>query len=152
MESADRRARAIIVLDTNVLIPATLFEGSLAHKLLEELGRSKAKIFCSEEIMLEYETRVKRDFVDGKRLAGLGMRLPLLVAKIRNSVAIVETGHAVRACRDLQDNKILECAVASSAGYLVSYDKDLLCLGKYGRALIVHPKEMLRLLSRKKEK
>lgn len=44
---------------------------------------------------------------------------------------------------DLDDNKILECAVASGARYVVSGDKHLLKLGRYKGIKMISVAEML---------
>ena len=42
---------------------------------------------------------------------------------------------------DSEDNKILECALASGADIIVSGDKHLLKLGKYKKTTILSPRE-----------
>lgn len=128
------------VLDTNVLISATLFPNSLAQKLFERLVRSGWEIICSEEMLLEYESRIRRDFPEQEA------RLPLLIENLRLLAVIVAPVKNITACRDPQDNKILGCAVAASAKYLVSYDKDLLDLKKFEGIRILHPKDMVKML------
>ena len=46
---------ARITLDTNVLISATLWEGSVSKRLLDTLIRSDCLIFSSPEIIDEYK-------------------------------------------------------------------------------------------------
>jgi predicted nucleic acid-binding protein len=48
--------------------------------------------------------------------------------------------------RDPDDGKIIGCAIASAADYLVSRDKDLLLLRSYHGIRIVPPEEFLRIL------
>lgn len=50
-----------IVLDTNVLISATLWEGS-AHKTLLLLISRGARLYTSMAILQEYSKIIKRDF------------------------------------------------------------------------------------------
>jgi predicted nucleic acid-binding protein len=50
---------------------------------------------------------------------------------------------------DEPDNRILECAEASGSEYIVSGDKDLHRVGRYGNARVVKVAEMLELVSRK---
>jgi hypothetical protein len=42
---------------------------------------------------------------------------------------------------DMEDNKILECAVASGAEFIVTGDKHLLKLGKFRKIRIVAPRD-----------
>ena len=50
-----------IVLDTNVLISAALWDGSVAQKLLSKLLQPNIKIFSSMEILSEYQKVLKYD-------------------------------------------------------------------------------------------
>ena len=139
---------ASVVLDTNVFVSATLFEGSLAQKLLERLLAQNIRIYSSQAILLEYERIVRRDFIYKRGLAALEVRLPYLLARIRALTIQVRPVQKVAAARDESDNRILECALAASSQYLVSYDSDLLCLRQFGRTRIIHPKEMLAILGK----
>lgn len=51
-----------IVLDTNVLLSSTLWDGSVAQKLLFKLIKGGVKIFASENILSEYKKVLERDF------------------------------------------------------------------------------------------
>ena len=44
-------------------------------------------------------------------------------------------------CRDFKDDPILACAETSAAEYLVTGDKDLLLLEKYGNCVILSPRD-----------
>jgi uncharacterized protein len=48
--------------------------------------------------------------------------------------------------RDPDDDKIIACAVAAGAQYLVSRDRDLLSLASYAGVSIIAPEEFLRLV------
>jgi predicted nucleic acid-binding protein len=45
--------------------------------------------------------------------------------------------------RDPDDEKIIACAAAAGAEYLVGRDRDLLTLGRYGEIKIVSPEALL---------
>ena len=47
---------------------------------------------------------------------------------------------------DPDDNRVLECAATAGSEFIVSGDKDLLRLGRYGRARIVKVAEMVAVL------
>ena len=51
---------------------------------------------------------------------------------------------AVTVCRDPDDNKFLEAAIAAGAEYLVTSDKDLRDIGEYEGVKIRSPAEFLR--------
>ena len=48
--------------------------------------------------------------------------------------------------RDPDDDKIVACAVAAGAEYLVSRDRDLLSLGSYAGISIITPEEFIHLV------
>lgn len=48
--------------------------------------------------------------------------------------------------RDPDDDKIVACAVAAGAAYLVSRDHDLLSLRSYGEISIIAPEDFLHLV------
>lgn len=56
-----------IVFDTNVLISASLWDNSVAHKLLIRLIKENSELFTSVEILKEYKEAVIRDFKYGKK-------------------------------------------------------------------------------------
>ena len=51
-----------IVFDTNVLISATLWDNSVAKKVLFKCLRENIQIFSSQEIIEEYKEILARDF------------------------------------------------------------------------------------------
>ncbi|MDP4039763.1 MAG: putative toxin-antitoxin system toxin component, PIN family [Candidatus Pacearchaeota archaeon] len=52
----------VVTFDTNVLLSATLWDGSVAQKLLYDLIRQNIKIYSSLEILNEYQKVLRRDF------------------------------------------------------------------------------------------
>ena len=140
-----------VVLDTNVLISATVFEGSEAQKLVQELVRHGAKICCSQEMLEEYENSIRRDFVAKQKLEITKERLPMLVASIRKLATMVEAGGNIRVSRDPEDDKIIACALAGGYAYLVTYDADLLDIGTYDSVKIIKPAQMRKILEEEKK-
>ena len=129
-----------VVLDTNILISATLWNTSIANRLLNQLI-SKSNIFTSEYILLEFEKVLKRDFNKSEEdAAKLTEDLSIIFTTVNPSKKL----NVVK--DDPDDNKILECAVESSSDYIVTYDKHLLNLNKFENIKIITPEEMLRLL------
>jgi putative PIN family toxin of toxin-antitoxin system len=60
--------------------------------------------------------------------------------------AIVGGIPEIHAVRDPDDDKILACAIAAGADYLVTRDKDLLSLDRYREIAILSPERLLHLL------
>src|SRR3989344_2381493 len=127
-----------VVLDTNVLIPITLWNYSLAQKVLFRLLNSNAKIFTSLDILKEYSKALNRDFkISQEEINEFIQKLSLFL----NIVEIVEKLEIIK--EDPNDNKILECALASNSEYIISYDKHLLKLKKFKNIKIISPVEAL---------
>jgi putative PIN family toxin of toxin-antitoxin system len=61
---------------------------------------------------------------------------------LERSLSVVITG-SVRACRDPDDDKILECAVKAGAAFLVTGDRDLLALDPFKNVRILTAREYL---------
>src|SRR3989338_572018 len=123
-----------VVLDTNVLLSSTLWDGSVAQKLLFKLIKRDVKIFASEEILLEYKKVLKRDFeYSDEKILGIMEKLLLFL----NLVAPVEKVDVMK--EDPDDNKIIDCALASSSDCIITYDKHLLNLKSYGKVRIITP-------------
>lgn len=121
-----------LVLDTNVLISATLWEGS-AHKVLITLLEEGAQIFLSRAILEEYEQSIRRDFPQFVEI------LPKLLETMVSFSTLIEPTARLRVLQDEPDNRILECAVKADADFILTYDKGLLKLEKYGKAQISRP-------------
>lgn len=51
-----------VTFDTNVLLSATLWDGSVAQKLLFDLIKQGVKTYSTLEILSEYQEILKRDF------------------------------------------------------------------------------------------
>lgn len=130
-----------VVLDTNVLLSSTLWDGSEAQKLLFKLIRSDIKVFTSPDILSEYERVLKRDFdySDGEILN--------ILEKVLAFAALVKPSEKIAVVKeDPDDDKIIECAVAANAEYIITYDKHLLNLGRFRGIKVVKPNEVLRMI------
>ncbi|MFA6489808.1 MAG: putative toxin-antitoxin system toxin component, PIN family [Candidatus Micrarchaeia archaeon] len=131
-----------VVLDTNALISATLWPNSSARKTLLLLRGQEAKFYTSKTILEEYEKAIKRDFPE------MVERLPELTGYIATVFALAEPSSRLHVVKeDPEDDKIIECAVAAGAEFIITYDTHLLKLQKYGGIRILTPENMRRLLN-----
>src|SRR5690606_20551945 len=69
------------------------------------------------------------------------------IALIRSVSRLVEPAERIRECRDPQDNKFLELAVAGHADAIVTGDEDLLVMHPFRGIAIVAPAAFLALVS-----
>jgi putative PIN family toxin of toxin-antitoxin system len=132
-----------VVLDTNVLISAALFRLGKPFACLDWVLEN-ATLIVSRELLEELETRLARrkfsKYVDDARRRAF-------VADLGLSAIQVELSGAVKVCRDPDDNKLLEAAVAGRADCLVTGDQDLLVLHPFAGIPILTPDGFLTRLS-----
>ena len=130
-----------IVFDTNVLISSTLWDESIAQKLLFKLIVLDAKIFTSIPIISEYKNVLKRDF------DYIEEEIESILEKIISFLTVIQVAEEVDIVKkDPDDNKIMECALSSSSEYIVTYDKHLLDIETFKGIKIVKPQGLLRIL------
>ena len=130
-----------VVLDTNVLVSALLFIGPL-NRLISLLEKRRIILLLSKDVFLEY-LRVLSYPKFG--LAAVEIRA-ILEEHILPFAEMVEATPIRRIVReDPEDDKFLALATAGRAEYVISGDKHLLILGRYGGSRIVTARELLEL-------
>lgn len=126
-----RRRR--VVVDTNVLVSAVLFEGGNEAQILKSAEKGDIDLFISPAIFAEFEDVLSRPrFQLNREEISVASKYVLAVTKLVVPMTSVKTG-----LRDADDLKVLECSLASKASHIVTGDQDLLTLGKFGKATVV---------------
>lgn len=126
-----------IVLDTNVLLSALIFGGQ-PRKVVELLSHARIDVVVSEAILSEMRRKVTTKFPD------FYDELAQMEALLEQDAELVRLGSiTIDACRDPDDNRILETAVLGECGFIISGDKDLLVLGSYEGIQIVNSSQFL---------
>lgn len=130
-----------VVLDTNVIISGLNFPGN--ERLVLELAlRGRFHLFLSRFILEEAGAVLRRKFGWDENRVAQAVSLLENAATLVDPPRLTETiegGHA--------DNRILECAVAASADYLVTGDhRHLLPLGEHHGTGIVNAPRFLSML------
>ncbi len=132
-----------VVLDTNVLISALLFQGKLS-KLLLPLKKGSYVLLFSEDTLSELikvlhypKFALTEEEIDY-----------LLQFEILPYSKIVEVIFKLdkEICGDKEDQKFLELAISGKADYIVSGDNDLLEIKEFKKIKIISPAEFLKLL------
>jgi putative PIN family toxin of toxin-antitoxin system len=133
-----------VVLDTNVLISAALSRLGSPFACLRWV-LDNATLIVARELLEELETRLARPkfnkYVDD-------LRRREFVADLGLSAVLVELSGMVRVCRDPDDDKLLEIAVAGRVDCLVTGDQDLLVLHPFQGIPILTPAEFVAAVSR----
>jgi uncharacterized protein len=128
-----------VVFDTNVWISIFLKKKILS----DEFSRVKQNlvVYVSEEIILETSKVLQYSKISEVLKENRVTNKEVLRA-IKNDSIIIQPKMNLNIIKDdLQDNKILECAVAAGADIIVLGDKHLTELGKYKKTRILTPRE-----------
>jgi len=119
-----------VVLDTNVLISALNF-GGIPSRLVLLGSVGEVSLFTSCFILEETHGVLMRKFAWKRARADEAIQL------LKEVMTVVVSLDRLFVVGDEPDNRVLECAVAACADYLVSGDQDLLCLECYEEIQIV---------------
>lgn len=123
-----------VVFDTNVLISVFVFKG-FSSKVFEYAVLHQ-KIILSNWILNELQDKLINKFKLKK------IDIDVIIQLLKDRVEVVEPKNEIpNICRDKDDNNILQLAAYINANYIVTGDKDLLVLKKFGETLIFSPRE-----------
>ena len=134
-----------VVLDTNVVISATLIRGGNEDRILRAWQGGTFEMVLSPQILEEigralfYEKLRKLRWMTEEEIVSL-------LESLAQESILVPGRITVTACRDPEDNKFLAAAIEGQARYVVSGDKDLLDLKNYRRVQVVTPTRFLNIL------
>ena len=128
-----------VVLDTNILVSGALF-GGVPEKIIDQWMGGRIEVVASPSIIEEY-TRVLEIF-----LKRSGRPLSLIAAVTEKCRIISDSHQHIKICRDPDDDKFISCALVAGATYVVSGDKDLLTIGRFGSVKIIKPAPFLDLI------
>lgn len=134
-----------IVFDTNIFIASAFEPNGLCSLIIQETIKPKAEyqVFISTDIAIELFEKVSK-FNKKGILSDVIKKKLIFISSLANIVKPTEQILAVP--NDPDDNKILECAVASKADLIVTMDKDLLKLKRFRNIGIIHPKTFFYML------
>ena len=124
-----------IVIDTNILVSAVFF-GGFPGRIVKAVTEGKLDTFVSNLISEEY-----REIVEGFKEKNSGKFNENLFENFLKTAKSVKPRKKIQICRDPDDDKFIECAVCAKALYIVSGDKDLLVLERYGDVEIITAKD-----------
>jgi len=131
------------VYDCNVIMSGIGWNGA-ARNCLKLVACRQVFLYVTEEILAEYEAVIPETLAEETPKID---PLPKL-AWIRNKSRLVEPAPlGKRRSRDAKDDIYLAAAIAASATFIITYDKDLLTLGKPFGIDIIRPPEFLRRLA-----
>jgi len=126
------------VLDTNIFISALFWRGA-PYEVLKAGLAGRFTLLVSAEIIWELKERLKNKFRFPDSDTDEFLEVVTLNSYIVKPVIQLKI---VRA--DPTDNKIIECAIAGQAHFLVSGDRHLLDLKEYRSVKIITPRQFLK--------
>ncbi len=129
-----------VIVDTNLWI------SFLLTKHLSALD----KLFQDAEITLLFSKELLDEFVDVTSRPKFKKYfspedLQALISSIKSHAEFILVSSDINACRDPKDNFLLSLAKDGKATHLLSGDKDLLDLKKFGRTIIISYAEFLKI-------
>jgi putative PIN family toxin of toxin-antitoxin system len=126
-----------VVFDTNIFISAFITPGSQAEKAVLRTIEGKDVLFLTkgilDKLLFILSTKFSRDKEEISRVAVF----------LSEMAEWVESSEEINVLRDGPDNRILECASSGNADIIVTGDKELLRLKRYGKTEIISLKEYL---------
>ncbi|MFH0941134.1 MAG: putative toxin-antitoxin system toxin component, PIN family [Candidatus Omnitrophota bacterium] len=129
------------VLDSNVLISSLFWKGLPRHIVDLAIAQHIENI-TSPDILSEIESVLYEDFSDIPY-----SKIEEIIRDILSySHLVISEKIVVKGLRDIADAKIIACAIAGKADYIVTGDKDLLVLREYKGIRIVTPKTFSEIL------
>ena len=135
------------VLDTVIFVRALINPHGACGLILDDL-QHKYTIILSPDIIREIMDVTRRSSLEVK-LGVSGDAPPVdRVLGLIQDAEVIEPGIELDVCRDPKDNKFFECAVAASADYIVSEDRDLLDVGEFEGVRTVNAADFVKLLRR----
>ena len=127
-----------VILDTNVFISGIFFSGP-PSKILKAWADQKFHLVLSEQILDEYQ-RVSEDL--SSKFPSIDIA-PIIELITIHGLFIDTHGYTLPVCEDPDDNKFIECAVASNCKIIISGDKHLLKLSEFRGIVILNPRDFV---------
>lgn len=126
------------VIDTNIFFSAFYLPVSKPAEVVLK-ARENEIVNCISAEILEEISRILME-----RLFWDERRTKKAVNNIKKFSKVVSSSSRLKVIVDDPDNRILECAVAGKADFIVTGDKHLLKLKKFRRIVILTPADFLK--------
>jgi len=129
-----------IVLDTNIFFSSFYWAGN-PRKVFDRVTKGLDELFITDDILNEIASVMERK------------KYKIDIEKINDYVKIIESysikissNNIPEVSRDIDDNKILQCAVDGNCDFIITGDNDLLVLKEYKNIKIIKPREYLEIV------
>ena len=127
-----------IVIDTNVIISALLFAGT-PNKVLQEVISENCSLYLSHDILNELLHVLSR-----KKFRLSEDQIKQFYEEVIHISKIVYPSKKLNIVKeDPSDNILFECAVEIEANYIISGNKHVVNVKRYGDIEVVTPREFI---------
>ena len=131
-----------VVFDTNIFISAFVIPGSQGEEVYLHCLKGHFTLYSSVAILTETAQKLRDKFGwQEKKIA----RLLKAISKV---ATIIKTKPHIHLLTDDPDNRILECAMAVKADFIVTGDKHLLSLKHFQNIRILKLSDFLEVLKK----
>jgi uncharacterized protein len=133
-----------VVLDTNVLL-VSLSTKSKLHWVFKDLVEGKYILCVTSDILMEYAEII------GQKMGGYASENILGVLDNLPNIERINTYFKFELLRDEDDNKFVNCALASNADFIVTHDKDFDVLKKidFPKVIVINAEQFKQVLNKK---
>lgn len=131
-----------VVFDTNIYISALVIPGGNAEEAYVKALRGNFELFTSVAILTETASVLQIKFEwteDGIRQA---------IRNISETATVLRPRPTLHRLKDEPDNRILECAIAAQADWIVTGDRHLLVLKRHANSAIISLADFLAALEK----
>lgn len=137
-----------VILDTNVLVSAFLYEHSLPYQLVALWRQGRFTLLTSAEQLDELRRVTRYPKIRARLTPALAGRL---INDLKSVADMVTNLPDVTICRDPWDNYLLATIEAGNADILITGDKaDLLSIDRHAGASIMTVRQFLEMMGRGK--
>lgn len=130
-----------VVFDTNIYISAFALPGGNAEAAYLQAIRGGFQLYTSVAILTETSRVLQTKFEWDEE------RIRQAIQEISQVATVLRPRPTLHILKDEPDNRILECAVAAQAQWIVSGDRHLLSLRRHGNCEIISLADFLAKLS-----
>ena len=134
-----------VVLDTNIIISATLIRGGTEDQIVRAWQRGVFELVLSPPILEEMGRALFYEKLRKFRWMTVEEVAELLQALAQGSM-VVSGRSKVKASRDPDDDKFLAAAIEAEARFVVTGDRDLLDIRRYRNVRMITPARFLRII------
>lgn len=137
------RSNQRVVLDTNILISATIVPQGFPGRILTAAFDGRISLIVSAKLLSEYSDVVRRPHIIRKYRTISERIQDTLIFLVLDTVHVSGIPTARIVLQDPKDDFIIASAVEGKARYIVSGDEHLLNLGQYRGVKILSPRDFV---------